>query len=277
MSVCIGTEQTHVGVQGKQVEVRHVLVENPQHTILLVHEALGSVTYWRDFPEKLARATQSNVLCYSRPGHGHSDGPLEKRDDAHYRRQVKLVIPTLLKYFSVEQPIVYGHSEGAAIAMLYASHHSDVKALILESPYIVPEPNSARHIQKLAAGYAGSRMQERLGLYHVEADAVFRSWVESADTIAAEDYFSDRLLSSITCPVLALQGANDEFGVTPHLQVLNASIPYLDYELFADTGHLPHRERTDLLLARVATFLKQRTIPRTACHHPNQREIEERP
>ena len=261
MSTRIDSQQTSVCVDGKQVEVRHVGVANAKRTILLLHEALGSVSYWRDFPEKLARATQSHVLCYSRPGHGDSEGPLEKRDEAHYRRQIQLVIPALLEHFGADDPVLYGHSEGAAIAMIYASYSSSVKALILESPHVVPERSTYDHIQRLAAGYAGSRMQERLALYHRDADAVFRSWIEWATTISDRNHLPDRLLSNITCPVLALQGANDDFGTTAHLKALHASIPYLDIELFADTGHLPHRERTDLLLARVAEFLKQTGHP----------------
>ena len=104
-------------------------------------------------------------------------------------------------------------------------------------------------------------MQERLALYHRDADAVFHSWIEWATAVPDGNYLPDWLLSNITCPVLVLQGANDHFGTTAHLKALHASIPYLDFELFADTGHLPHRERTDLLLARVAEFLKQTGNP----------------
>jgi pimeloyl-ACP methyl ester carboxylesterase len=241
--------------------VLHVRVARAEHTILLLHEALGSVSYWRDFPKKLALATNSDVLSYSRPGHGYSEGPLENRDHDHYFRQTQLVIPALLECFEIENPVLYGHSEGAAIAMLYASLCSRVGALILESPYVVPERTTYFHIQRLAASYAGSKMQERLALYHRDADAVFRSWIDWASTPTEGNYLPDRLLSNITCPVLVLQGANDDFGTTAHLQALHASIPNLDFELFADTGHLPHRERTDLLLARVAGFLKQPDYP----------------
>jgi pimeloyl-ACP methyl ester carboxylesterase len=278
MSVLFKSHHSLIDVRGKRVEVRHVQVDGAQDSILLLHEALGSASYWRDFPEKLARATHSNVLCYSRPGHGQSEGPLERRDEAHYRQQVELVIPTLLGYFEIEEPILYGHSEGAAIAVLYAAHFGSVEALILESPFVVPERKSYHHIRQLAASYAGSRLQQRLALYHRDADAVFHSWVNWAITISSLNYSSDRLLSKITCPVLALQGANDEFGTTVHLQALHASIPYLDFELFADTGHLPHRERTDHVLARVAEFLR-RGGPSThsAPPPPPSTRIEEQP
>lgn len=278
MSIRIDSQEACVNVHGKQVELRHVLVDRAAQTIVLLHEALGSVAYWRDFPEKLARATHSNVMCYSRPGHGYSEGPLEERDEDHYYRQVNLVIPALLEYFGVERPVLYGHSEGAAIAMLYASDVGGVKALVLESPFVVLDRANCAYILRLAANFAGSRLQERLALYHRDGDAVFRSWSDWATSLSDHDCLSPRMLSNISCPVLALQGAKDEFGTTSHLQALHASIPSLHFELFVDTGHLPHRDSTDLLLARVAEFLRQ---PEHRAHSvpppPLSTRTEERP
>ena len=268
----------HIAICRKQVEIRHVAVENATETILLLHEALGSVSYWRDYPEKLAGATGCNVLCYSRPGHGSSEGPLETRDDAHYLRQVRAVIPEILSHFRIERPVLYGHSEGAAIAMLYGAHAERVRALVLESPFLVPDQSNFEYILRLRAGYAGSRMQERLALYHTEADTVFYSWAQWASSLTDNNLLPHSMLSRINCPVLALQGANDEFGTIAHVQALHASIPQLDYELFPDTGHLPHRERTDLVLARVAEFLNQPDQRRDSVQQPLPLTInEERP
>ena len=256
-----GSETTSILIAGKYVETRICRAAQPRHAILLLHEALGSVSYWRDFPEKLSAATGADVLCYSRPGHGYSEGPLETRNDDHYMQQIKVVIPSLLEEFRFDRPVLYGHSEGASIAMLYAAFSRNVKAAILESPYVVPDLSSYRHIQRLAASYPGSRMQERLALYHRDADAVFHSWIHWAAAIPSGNCIPVDLLSAIACPVLVLQGANDDFGTTAHLQALHNSIPSLDFELFPDTGHLPHRENTDLLLARVARFLNQMDFP----------------
>jgi pimeloyl-ACP methyl ester carboxylesterase len=247
----------HVLIAGKYVEARICRVAHPRHAILLLHEALGSVSYWREFPEKLSSAAESDVLCYSRPGHGCSEGPLETRNEDHYLKQTQVVIPSLLEEFGFDHPVLYGHSEGAGIAALYAASSRAVKAIVFESPYVVPDIGSYRHILRLAADYPGSRMQERLALYHRDADAVFHSWIHWAAAGPDGNYFPAGLLAAIECPVLVLQGANDDFGTTAHLQALHDSIPALDFELFADTGHLPHREKTDLVLARVARFLEQ--------------------
>jgi pimeloyl-ACP methyl ester carboxylesterase len=241
-------------LDGKQVEVALHTAEGARDTILLLHEALGSVTYWRDFPEKLAAATGANVLLYSRPGHGDSEGPPEERNASYYLRQTGIVIPELLDRFGVDAAIVYGHSEGACIAMLFAAQSLRVRSLILESPFVVAERNSAEHIAGMAAAYRGSKLQERLALYHRDADQVFYAWVHWATGQAPGMPLSLASLNQIKCPVLVLQGENDVFGSSVHREVLQVALPAAEFELFANTGHLPHREQTEPVLNRVARF-----------------------
>lgn len=251
----VHSKTLELSLEGKSTEIAFHTISSATESILLLHEALGSVSYWKDFPQKLARATGANVLLYSRPGHGNSQGPLEERDDAHYLRQIQAVIPALLSHFSIDNPIVYGHSEGAGIAILYAAIARRVKALILESPYVLPERATYLHIQKMAAAYPGSKLQQKLARYHRQPDDVFYSWVSWASTLDNDSFPLRDYLSSIHCPVLVLQGAKDDFGTTEQLRTLQASIPHLEHETFPETGHLPHREVTDPLLNRVARFL----------------------
>ena len=154
-----------------------------QGTILLLHEALGSVSYWKHFPQKLAQATSCNVIAYSRAGHGNSEGPLAERNDTYYLRQVNTVIPELLNHFAVTDPILYGHSEGAGISLLYAAMSSRIRALILESPFVVSTGAANELIQQMAAAYPGSKLQQRLALYHQHPDAVFAAWTSWATTL----------------------------------------------------------------------------------------------
>jgi pimeloyl-ACP methyl ester carboxylesterase len=224
-------------------------------TILLLHEALGSVSYWKDFPHKLAIATGANVLLYARPGHGNSEGPLEPRDEKHYADQVEVVIPALLRHFDVRYPIVYGHSEGAAIAMLFAGVFRQAKALILESPIVIPGRQAAQLIERMADAYPGSKLQNRLGQYHRDPDGVFYSWVSWARTLSDDDHLLPNVLAQIVCPTLVLQGASDEFGLGPQLRAIQSAIPQVQHRIFPETGHLPHREQTDLVLSSIREFL----------------------
>ncbi|MGB8259766.1 MAG: alpha/beta hydrolase [Terracidiphilus sp.] len=255
MSAHIQSELRRMALDGKQIEVALHRPEDARGTILLLHEALGSIAYWRDFPQKLAAAASANVLLYSRPGHGHSEGPLEERNPDYYLRQTGIVIPELLDRFGVNDAIVYGHSEGASIAMLFAAQSERVQSLILESPFVVAEAGSAEHIARMAAAYRGSKLQERLALYHRDADGVFYAWAQWATGLTPGISLPTALLNQIQCPVLVLQGENDAFGSTMHRGPLRAALPAVEFELFANTGHLPHREQTEPVLNRIARFL----------------------
>jgi pimeloyl-ACP methyl ester carboxylesterase len=187
-------------------------------------------------------------------------------------RQTRIVIPELLDRFGVEDAIVYGHSEGASIAMLFAALSGRARSLILESPFVVAEASSAEHIVRMAAAYQGSKLQERLALYHHDADGVFHAWADWAIGPWPETLLPRELLNQIKCPVLVLQGENDVFGSTVHREALRAVLPAVEFELFAHTGHLPHREQTEPVLNRVARFLTEPdhfSYPGQPCFPPN--------
>jgi len=255
MNPQVQSQSRNLELDGKQIEVALYAAEDARCTILLLHEALGSVAYWKDFPEKLAAAVGANVLLYSRPGHGNSEGPLEERNPDYYLRQTGIVIPELMDQFGVETAIVYGHSEGAGIAMLFAAQSDRAQSLILESPFVVAEASAAEHIARTAAAYRGSKMQERLALYHRDADEVFFAWADWAMGLTSENSVPLALLNQIGCPVLVLQGEDDAFGSIVHREALQAALHNAEFELFANTGHLPHREQTEPVLSRIARFI----------------------
>ena len=255
------TEHLFLSFDSKNIEIAHHFFPAAPGTILLLHEALGSVSYWKTFPQQLAHATSYNVIAYSRAGHGNSEGPLALRTNEYFLHQVNHVIPSLLEHFSVTAPVLYGHSEGAGIAMLYAALSHNIRALILESPFILNNPEAVKLTEAMIAAYPGSKLQQRLALYHQHPDDVFASWTSWATMLGKEAFPLRDFLHRIACPVLVLQGARDEFGTTLHLETLQSSIPNLQHETFSDTGHLPHREQTDRVLQRVSHFLSNTTLP----------------
>ncbi len=258
-TAALHSQLLHLPLDGKQTEVAYHAFPSAPGTILMLHEALGSVSYWKAFPQRLAHATGYNVIAYSRAGHGDSEGPVELRTDDYYLQQVQVVIPTLLQHFSVDCPVLYGHSEGAGIALLYAAKSDHVKALILESPFVIGNQAAGQVIQQMASVYSGSKLQERLAHYHQNPDEVFHSWVRWAASLGKEIFPLRDFLPHIACPVLVLQGERDEFGTTMQLAALQASIARVQHEIFASTGHLPHREQAESVLQRVSQFLS--TLP----------------
>jgi len=239
------------------LEVKEWPVSPSRGCLLLIHEALGSVSYWKDFPEKLAAATQFRVLAYSRAGHGKSEGPVEARSLDYYRDQIETVIPAVLAHFGVERPVLYGHSEGAAIALLYAgrSGASDtVKALIAECPFVTPEERTAETVRSLAGSYTTSDLQQRLGRYHHDADAVFQAWIRSDRGAVFQDFSMRESLAHVACPVLVLQGSRDDFGSVAQFEAVRQSIPSAQHQVL-EAGHLLHREMADVVVESVTRFL----------------------
>jgi pimeloyl-ACP methyl ester carboxylesterase len=139
--------------------------------------------------------------------------------------------------------------------MLYAAISQRVKMLILESPFVIAQASSAQHIRSMASAYSGSYLQQRLAQYHQDPDTVFSSWVSGVGEFTdGESPFGD-FIARISCPVLVLQGADDEFGTKRHLDAILAVLPHTQHTTFADTGHLPHRQQADAVIERVSRFL----------------------
>ena len=239
----------------KAIELRLSSTPNARELILLIHEALGSASYWKEFPLRLANATGCDVAAYSRAGHGDSEGPVEERNYDYYRNQSDLVIPALLRALNVEQPVLYGHSEGAVIAFIYAAEHGNVRAVIAECPIVALEERTGDTIRQLQANYQASDMSRRLGRYHSNPDAVFHSWVESQRTSMIEDFPADEYLRQIRCPLLVLQGSRDEFGSVLQFETIRQTLPRAEH-LVLDAGHLLHRELPDVVAGRVRDFLR---------------------
>ncbi|MGC9197432.1 MAG: alpha/beta fold hydrolase [Acidobacteriaceae bacterium] len=268
----IQTERLELVLDGKRTEVTRSWISSARGNILLLHEALGSVSYWKSFPHDLVHATGYNVIAYSRAGHGNSEGPLSRRTSADYHRQVNEVIPGILDFFKVTQPVLYGHSEGVGVALFYAATAQAAEpgsayapgdasmgasALILESPYIIPTDAARYRIQKMKEDYPGSKLQERLTHYHQHPNEVFYSWIHWAADLTDQVFPLRELLPRVSCPVLVLQGEQDEFGGSRQVEALQESIPHLQYRSFPHTGHLPHREQSEEVLRTVSAFLSR--------------------
>lgn len=249
-----------VSIAGRTLEVQQIHVERPRAIIVLLHEALGSVSHWRDFPQRLSERCHSDVLVYSRLGHGNSEGPPESRTRPYFEQQSLQILPTLLAHFAIARPVLLGHSEGAAMALLFAAMHpQNVRALILESPILQLEPVAAQGMAMAEAAWRDTDFRERLARHHLDPDAVFAAWLSIRESdglflTPLEDH-----LPQIACPVLMLQGERDEYGTPAQAQVLRPLAPHMQWVAMPDTGHTPHRERPEAVLDHVAVFLD--TLP----------------
>jgi pimeloyl-ACP methyl ester carboxylesterase len=222
-----------------------------------LHEGLGSIELWRDFPQQLAAATGREVFAYSRYGHGRSEPLGETRTPAYMHDEARIVLPELLHSLGIEAPVLFGHSDGASIALIYASGApGGATALVLEAPHVFVEPITIASIERARGAAADTDLLDKLGRYHADAAATFRGWNDIWLHPAFVQWNITALLPDIRVPVLMLQGRDDEYGTEAQLTAIADAIPHANTVLFAECGHSPHRAQTALVLDQTRAFLE---------------------
>lgn len=226
--------------------------------VVLLHEALGCITLWRDFPEALSEACGRPVLVYERHGHGGSAPPASPRTVEYLRVEAEEVLPRLLSRLGITRPLLVGHSDGGSIALLHAAFApARTEAAITMAAHVFVEPETLAGIRDAVAAY-DSGLRDRLLKYHADnTDGVFRAW---ADTWLAPWFANWRItddLPRITCPLLVLQGEGDEYGTPAQVEAIcsGAGGP-AEGIILPDCAHQPQREARDAVLGAIRAFLE---------------------
>ncbi|MGD1067897.1 MAG: alpha/beta hydrolase [Vulcanimicrobiaceae bacterium] len=231
-------------------------------TIVLLHEGLGSVALWRDFPQLLAARTRCTVIAYSRRGYGASDPLAGPREPDYMHREATEVLPDLLDALAIERPILFGHSDGASIAIVYAGTFPDrVRALVLEAPHVFVEDISLRSIAAAREAWETTDLRARLGRYHQHVESAFRGWNDAWLDPRFRAWNIEAEAARITAPVLVIQGEDDEYGTLAQVESIAARVPHVQTVVLPDTGHSPHRDAPERIVARVATFVDEVAAP----------------
>ena len=228
-------------------------------TLVLLHEGLGSVGMWGDFPALLSRVVDLPVFAYSREGYGDSD-PLSEGFGVDYmHHQAFDVLPAILNQTGIEKPILLGHSDGASIALLYAGGVRDHRcsAIILEAPHVFVEDISVAGIEAAKTGYREGRLKSALERYHgSNTDRVFWAWNDIWLDPEFCSWNIERYLPSITVPVQIIQGYDDEYGTQAQVEAIAAQCAgSVDKVLLSDCGHSPHRAQTEAVIEAVKRFV----------------------
>jgi pimeloyl-ACP methyl ester carboxylesterase len=226
----------------------------------MLHEGLGSVSHWREFPDRVAAATGSEVFVYSRYGHGRSS-PLEEPRGVFYMHvEAELVLAGLLEQSRIQRPVLLGHSDGASIAILYAARFpNSVAGLILEAPHVFVEERTVESIAQAKVAYGATDLPRKLARYHEDADRTFWGWNDIWLDPRFRSWNIESCLESITCPVLVIQGADDEYGTVKQIEAIQSRIPATEVALFTDCKHAPHRDQPELTLQRTIGFMNSVT------------------
>jgi pimeloyl-ACP methyl ester carboxylesterase len=224
-------------------------------TLVLLHEGLGSVSMWRDFPDALVERTGCGALVYSRAGHGASAPPATPRGVRFMHEEALTVLPALLERLGIAIPILVGHSDGASIAIIHAAS-APVRALVLMAPHVFVEACSIESIERMRTLYRTTDLRDRLARYHANVDAAFHGWNDVWLDPAFRTWNLEPYLPAITCPVLVLQGEDDEYGTRRQVDAIAAQAGgRVEVEMLPHCGHSPHRDQRPRVLERIATFI----------------------
>ena len=196
------------------------------------------------------------MIAYSRAGHGRSEPIAGARPVEYMHDEARVVLPELLRAIDVDAPVLFGHSDGASIALIYAaSTPGGATALVLEAPHVFVEALTIRSIERARTAATETDLLAELGRYHADPAATFRGWNDIWLRPDFLDWNITALLPSIRVPVLMLQGRDDEYGTPAQLTAIAEAIPHTSTVLFPDCGHSPHRSHTALVLERTREFL----------------------
>jgi pimeloyl-ACP methyl ester carboxylesterase len=251
----------NVFVDGRRLETLYFApvsreTASEETTIVMLHEGLGSVALWRDFPAQIAQETGCGVLAYSRYGHGKSDRLEEKRSVEFMHHEAQVVLPALLQEFKIQTPILLGHSDGASIALIYAgSFPEELKALILEAPHVFVEDLTIESIAQIKTTYQTTDLPQKLGRYHDHVDETFWGWNDIWLDQRFASWNIEEYLEAIECPLLVIQGENDEYGTVAQVGAIKGRIPSTETLLLRECGHSPHRDQPELTLEAITRFV----------------------
>jgi pimeloyl-ACP methyl ester carboxylesterase len=224
--------------------------------IVLLHEGLGSVAMWRDFPQRVAEATGHDVIAYSRIGYGRSD-PIAKQRDVRYMHDEALVtLPGLLDTLGVQRPILFGHSDGGSIALIHAGGSGRaVSGVIAMAPHVMVEAISISSIEQAKRTFETTDLRDRLARYHDDVESAFWGWNDIWLHPEFVHWNIEEYLPKIGCPVLAIQGEDDEYGTMEQIDRIARQAPRVELLKLASCRHSPHKDQPEAVLAAVRTFV----------------------
>ena len=250
-------------VQSRRIEYARRHAKQPKAhtpTIVMLHEGLGSIAMWRDFPQQVADATGCEVVVYSRYGYGNSD-PIETDHGVDYMHKEALEsLPDLLDQLHLEKPILFGHSDGASIALIHAGGaHRDLTGVIVMAPHVMVEDLSVTSIAAAKEAYLNANLREKLDKHHTNVDSTFWGWNDIWLHPEFLHWNIEEYLPSIVCPILAIQGVDDEYGTMEQIHVIGRTVKDAELLKLSQCRHSPHRDQPQAVLGAVAGFVERIT------------------
>lgn len=231
-------------------------------SLVFLHEGLGSVELWRDFPARVRGSVGSpRSLVYSRHGYGHSDPlptpwPLTRLND-----EAVDVLPRVLDALDVPAPVLIGHSDGASIALAYAAAGFPASAIVLLAPHVFVEECTLAGVRAAVSAFRHGDLRARLARYHGDPDGAFGGWSSMWLDPGFRDWNIGPSLSGVRVPVLVIQGEEDQYGTRAQVDAIarHCTGP-VTVRLWPGIGHAPHQGEDDRTVELIAEFLRAEKI-----------------
>jgi pimeloyl-ACP methyl ester carboxylesterase len=227
-------------------------------TLVFLHEGLGCIEMWRDFPQKLCDATRATGIVYDRTGYGGSSPWPADPGQRYMEIEADEVLPRLLQKLRIEDCVLVGHSDGGTIALNYAARDPEpLRAVVTLAAHAINEPVCVASIVKAREAFAAGDLRQRLMKYHGDnTDGAFRLWSDAWVAPGFEPMDADGRLPGVVVPVQAIQGEDDEYGSELQLGIIAGKVGgYCETRLVPDCGHSPHLQQPAYVLSEITRFI----------------------
>lgn len=227
-------------------------------TLVFLHEGLGSVALWKQFPRQVAEAAGCPAMVYSRYGYGKSDKILAARTVDYMHREALDVLPELLDRLRIDNPVLIGHSDGASIALIHAgAGRRPVRGVVAMAPHVFVEDITVKSIAEAGETFRNTDLPERLGRYHDDVVSTFRGWNDIWLHPDFRHWNIEEYLHGITVPVLLIQGEDDQYGTVAQVEAIARQVSGpVETVMLPDCAHSPHQSvQKDATIAAIVQFV----------------------
>lgn len=248
----------YLAIQGRRIEYRRIAAAVDGPTLVFLHEGLGSISQWRDFPAQVVAATGLPAVVYARHGHGQSDVLQQPLGVDFMHREALESLPELLRELRITGPILIGHSDGASIALIHAGSGHPVLGLVAMAPHVFVEDISIEGIVAAKRAFEKTDLPQKLARHHRDAGSTFYGWNDVWLSPAFRAWNIEEFLPAVRCPVLAIQGYEDEYGTMAQLDAIarQAGGP-VELLKLKHCGHSPQKDQARTVTGAVVEFVKR--------------------
>jgi pimeloyl-ACP methyl ester carboxylesterase len=248
-----------VEIGAARIEYELLLPRQPRAaaaTLVFLHEGLGSISMWRDFPQALVDAAGAPGLVYSRPGYGGSSRVPGARHPQYMHEEALRVLPALLDHLQIAAPVLFGHSDGGSIALIHAGGSGRaVSGVIALAPHVMVEPESIAGISAAREAWLNADLRARLARHHDDPDGTFWGWNDIWLSPEFRAWNIEQYLPHIACAVLAIQGLEDQYGTLEQIRRIGRGVPRVQMLELEHCGHSPHRDQPAAVLSASTAFI----------------------